>query len=97
MPKLIYLQKSKSAEIVTDKIGPEKKDLTQPPSEGKTADKPTLTLVKFDRNEAIRVGGEAGADVVVFGKYSELDGVLMLSAQARCRQNFVWRSVKASC
>jgi len=46
------------------------------------AEKKSPTLKKFDRNEAISVGREAGADVVVLGKYSELNGVLLLSAQA---------------
>lgn len=38
--------------------------------------------VKVARKEAIRRGAEAGADVVVLGKYSELNGVLLMSAQA---------------
>lgn len=38
--------------------------------------------VKVARKEAIRKGREAGADVVVLGKFSELNGVLLMSAQA---------------
>ena len=55
----------------------------QPIGEKSQTDKtPTTTLSKFNRDEAIRVGREVGADVVVFGKFSELNGVLLLSAQA---------------
>lgn len=38
--------------------------------------------VKVARKEAIKRGREAGADVVVLGKFSELNGVLLMSAQA---------------
>ncbi len=38
--------------------------------------------VKVARKEALRRGREAGADVVVLGKFSELNGVLLMSAQA---------------
>jgi hypothetical protein len=38
--------------------------------------------IKMNRNDAIKKGHEVGADVVVLGKYSELNGVLLMSAQA---------------
>lgn len=38
--------------------------------------------LKVTRKEAIKRGADAGADVVVLGKYSELNGVLLMSAQA---------------
>lgn len=38
--------------------------------------------VKVARKDAIKRGRDAGADVVVLGKFSELNGVLLMSAQA---------------
>lgn len=46
------------------------------------APQPATMSVAVDRNEAIKRGYAAGADVVVLGKFSELNGVLLLSAQA---------------
>lgn len=47
------------------------------------APQPAATMsVVVNRTDAIKRGREAGADVVVFGKFSELNGVLLLSAQA---------------
>jgi len=44
---------------------------------------PAATMsVAVNRNDAIKRGREAGADVVVLGKFSELNGVLLFSAQA---------------
>ena len=56
---------------------------TNEPKPGASSDKPAATMsVAVNRNDAIKRGREAGADVVVLGKFSELNGVLLLSAQA---------------
>ncbi|MBS0617906.1 MAG: hypothetical protein JSR44_06930 [Spirochaetes bacterium] len=39
-------------------------------------------VIKVHRKDAIKRGHDSGADVVVFGKFSELNGVLLMSAQA---------------
>jgi len=38
--------------------------------------------IAVNRNDAIKRGRDAGADVVVLGKFAELNGVLLMSAQA---------------
>jgi hypothetical protein len=43
---------------------------------------PPKVNVALNRNDAIKRGRDAGADVVVLGKFSELNGVLLMSAQA---------------
>jgi hypothetical protein len=43
---------------------------------------PPKVNVAVNRNDAIKRGRDAGADVVVLGKFSELNGVLLMSAQA---------------
>lgn len=69
-------------------LPPQEKLVTEKNEPGKPATatgmsetKPPI-LKQFNRTEAIRVGQGTGADVVVFGKFSELNGVLLLSAQA---------------
>ncbi len=62
------------------------------PTDTKPADNATDDLAKastppkmniaVNRNDAIKRGREAGADVVVLGKFAELNGVLLMSAQA---------------
>lgn len=47
-----------------------------------TANTVLIMNVKVARKEALKRGREAGADVVVLGKFSELNGVLLMSAQA---------------
>jgi hypothetical protein len=47
-----------------------------------TANTPPKVNVALNRNDAIKRGRDAGADVVVLGKFSELNGVLLMSAQA---------------
>lgn len=63
----------------------------QKPAENSSTEKPMATptapsaatmSVAVNRNDAIKRGREAGADVVVLGKFSELNGVLLFSAQA---------------
>jgi hypothetical protein len=49
---------------------------------GGTANTVLIMNVKVARKEALKRGREAGADVVVLGKFSELNGVLLMSAQA---------------
>ena len=49
---------------------------------GAAASAAPVMKVKVDRTEAIKQGHAAGADVVVLGKYTELNGVLLMSAQA---------------
>jgi len=63
----------------TPAAGPENKAI----QDNKGAANTVLIMnVKVARKEAIRRGREAGADVVVLGKFSELNGVLLMSAQA---------------
>ena len=49
---------------------------------GATAGAAPGMKIKVDRTEAIKQGRAAGADVVVLGKFTELNGVLLMSAQA---------------
>lgn len=51
-------------------------------SEPPMANAPPKVNVAVNRNDAIKRGRDAGADVVVLGKFSELNGVLLMSAQA---------------
>jgi hypothetical protein len=51
-------------------------------SEPTMANAPPKVNVAVNRNDAIKRGRDAGADVVVLGKFSELNGVLLMSAQA---------------
>lgn len=51
-------------------------------SEPSKTNTPPKVNVAVNRNDAIKRGRDAGADVVVLGKFSELNGVLLMSAQA---------------
>jgi|GEM_PF-3020129 len=86
----IMLREDARMNSVTDPVNPA---AALPPAETNSASKPPkdntgnpstvlIMNVKVARKEAIKRGAEAGADVVVLGKFSELNGVLLLSAQA---------------
>ncbi len=85
----LMLREDARVNSIADGLPPTGK--TQPP-ETNSADSSTNEATKVNtapkmnvavnRNEAIRRGHEAGADVVVLGKFSELKGVLLMSAQA---------------